>query len=164
MHILHLFCFLIMVNILPNKGCSFSSRYNSLTKLLKTVICSSQYCQFRRLLDKHCPISTSYQDASAVPGTGLKFEVIIKFILFHIKYSMSWQTFNPFSLYNVKLGTSVSFLCLAWADAIWSSALLNFSIFRIFWIYISSNSGVLGHFLCLVQHFITSNYGSGSWP
>ncbi|KAL8524261.1 hypothetical protein ACS0TY_014005 [Phlomoides rotata] len=46
--------------------------YHSFTKLLKSIIRSSQNCRFLRLLEKHCPISTSYQDSSSGPGTGLE--------------------------------------------------------------------------------------------
>ncbi|KAL6569888.1 hypothetical protein OROMI_014402 [Orobanche minor] len=50
--------------------------YHSLTKLLKSLIRESQNCRYLRLLDKHCPMGSSYQDASRDTGTGLEGNVL----------------------------------------------------------------------------------------
>ncbi|KAL0425609.1 UNVERIFIED_CONTAM: Telomerase reverse transcriptase [Sesamum radiatum] len=52
--------------------CSLSSRYHSFTKLLKRLIRETRSCRYLRLLDKHCSIRSSYQDASR--STGAYFE------------------------------------------------------------------------------------------
>ncbi|KAL3653267.1 hypothetical protein CASFOL_002948 [Castilleja foliolosa] len=48
--------------------------YHSLTKLLKNLIRETQNCRYLRLLDKHCPIGTSHQDACRVTSSGFEVE------------------------------------------------------------------------------------------
>ncbi|KAL0397564.1 UNVERIFIED_CONTAM: Telomerase reverse transcriptase [Sesamum calycinum] len=54
------------------RGPMSSDRYHSFTKLLKRLIRETRSCRYLRLLDKHCSIRSSYQDASR--STGAYFE------------------------------------------------------------------------------------------
>ncbi|XP_057798176.1 telomerase reverse transcriptase [Salvia miltiorrhiza] len=55
-------------------GCPVNSTclYHSLTKLLKFFIRESRNCRHARLLEKHCSVRSSYQDASRGAGTVLE--------------------------------------------------------------------------------------------
>ncbi|CAA0808900.1 Telomerase reverse transcriptase, partial [Striga hermonthica] len=46
--------------------------YHSLTKLLKNLIRETQNCRYLRLLDKHCPMGSSYEDTNGDTSTGFK--------------------------------------------------------------------------------------------
>ncbi|XP_047976343.1 telomerase reverse transcriptase-like isoform X1 [Salvia hispanica] len=54
--------------------CSINSTclYHSLKVLLKNLIRESRKCRQARLLEKHCSVGSSYQDASRGAGTGLE--------------------------------------------------------------------------------------------
>ncbi|KAI3445021.1 hypothetical protein Pfo_001686 [Paulownia fortunei] len=58
--------------------------YHSLTKLLKSLIRETQNCRYLRLLDKHCSIKSSYQDAIRGAGTGRQDGAQLDGKLFHV--------------------------------------------------------------------------------